>query len=72
MTASEPLAVDIRGVAELLNVSRAHVYGMIAAGRFPIRALRLGRSVRYSVDEVRAWLAAGAPPADKWHTKGGR
>ncbi len=65
--AAEPLVVDIRGVAELLSVSRAGVYNLIAAGRFGPERIRLGnKSVRVSVSELRAWLAAGAPPQDRW------
>ena len=65
--AAEPLAVDIPGVAELLSTSRAHIYNLIAAGKFGPERVKLGgKSVRVSVAELRAWLAAGAPAADKW------
>ena len=70
--ASEPLVVVIPGVAELLSTSRAHVYNLIAAGKFGPERIRLGsKSVRVSVVELRAWLAAGAPAADKWQAMKG-
>ena len=67
MANTEPLAVDIPGVAELLSTSRAHIYNLISAGKFGPERIRLGgKSVRVSVAELRAWLAAGAPAQDQW------
>lgn len=68
---SEPLALDVRGVAALLNCSPRHVWGMNAAGKMPA-PLRLGRSVRWRREEIGQWLAAGAPDRETWEgMKGG-
>ncbi|MEI8019560.1 MAG: helix-turn-helix domain-containing protein [Schlesneria sp.] len=64
-TALECLATDAAGVAKLLNVSVRHVNALNASGRLP-KPIRLGRSVRWQVAEVRAWLNAGAPNREAW------
>ena len=61
-----PIAVSHDQAARMLNVSRAHLFHLRASGKFGPRILRLGKSVRFSSQEIVAWLAAGAPPADRW------
>ncbi len=67
---SVPLAVASRELARLLGVSVRHVERMDASGRLP-RALRLGRAKRWSLQEIRAWLAAGCPGRGAWREKKG-
>jgi excisionase family DNA binding protein len=52
-------------LATFLGVSKRHVNSLNASGRLP-KPVRLGRAVRWSADEIRAWFAAGAPSRDKW------
>jgi excisionase family DNA binding protein len=52
-------------VAELLGVSKRHVAALNSSGRLP-RPIRLGRAVRWHADEMREWLAAGAPSRERW------
>lgn len=59
------IALPAADVAKLLDVSERHVWSLHASGRLP-RPVRLGRSVRWSADELRDWLAAGAPSRDAW------
>jgi excisionase family DNA binding protein len=42
--------------ADALRVSPKSLYSLTAP-RGPIRAVRIGRSVRYSVDALRQWIA---------------
>lgn len=63
--APPPLAVDAATAARMCGVSPAHWYALLAAGRAP-PGIRLGRSRRWTVAELSAWLAAGAPTADRW------
>ncbi len=62
---AQPLAVDSFGAARLLGVSESHWRVMLAGGRVP-PGFRLGRRRLWSVDELRNWIAAGAPSADRW------
>ena len=61
-----PLAVDAATVAKMLHVSLRHLRRMDASGKLGPHGLRFGRSVRYSVEEVRRWLEAGAPDRATW------
>ncbi|MFO0875485.1 MAG: hypothetical protein U0575_16170 [Phycisphaerales bacterium] len=46
-------------------MSLRHWRALDASGRVP-RAIRLGRRALWSLDDLRAWVAAGSPPRDRW------
>ena len=50
-----PLLVTARDAAKLLAVSERTLWGLTAAGELP--AVRIGRAVRYSVSDLKAWIA---------------
>jgi predicted DNA-binding transcriptional regulator AlpA len=60
-----PLALAANDVAKMLGISERHLWALNSSGRLP-RPLRLGRAVRWPVEELRAWLAAGAPERSRW------
>jgi len=60
-----PLAFSATELADRLGVSLRHVRRMDAAQLLP-KPIRLGRSVRWPVDEMGAWLKAGAPDRRRW------
>ena len=62
---SERLALPAAEVAKLLGISQRHLWSLNSSGRLP-NPLRLGRSARWFLPELRAWLAAGAPERSKW------
>ncbi len=62
---SERLALPAAAVAKLLGISLRHLWKLSASGRLPA-PIRLGRSVRWRLDELRAWLNAGCPARDQW------
>lgn len=62
----EPLMIDVRGVAALLGVSARHVQGLDYSGRLGPMPVKLGRSARWSIEEVREWVRAGCPTRPKW------
>lgn len=66
-TAPKPpaLAVSDADAANLLNVSRSHFRQLVRDGRAP-SPFKLGRASRWRVQELRDWIAAGAPPRHKW------
>jgi prophage regulatory protein len=60
------LAVGPAEAAKMLGISPRHFRSMNASGRLPA-PIRLGRSPRWAVDELRAWLLAGSPSREKWN-----
>ena len=62
----EPLAVDARGVGELLGVSRATVFAMHSGGRLPMPVRITPRAPRWLVSELRDWLVSGCPNRQVW------
>ena len=61
------LALSVEEVAEVLGISRAHVWRLHSSGHIP-RPVRLGRSVRWDRKTLEAWLEAGGPPRDRWES----
>ena len=60
-----PLVVDARRLAKLLCAGVRTVRTWDAAGKLPA-PIRIGGRVVWRVDEIRAWLAAGAPNRETW------
>jgi predicted DNA-binding transcriptional regulator AlpA len=61
-----PLLTDAAGVGHLLGISRASVFNLQATGQLPRAALRRGKIVRWSIEEIRAWTLAGTPSMERW------
>lgn len=59
------LAVDAVRAGKLVGVSRAHWLRLVRTGRAPA-GVRLGRRRLWPVRELESWLAAGAPPRERW------
>lgn len=53
-------------VAKLLGVSERHVWACHSKGLLGPRPISLGRSRRWRANELKAWLAAGAPARGEW------
>ena len=68
--AKPKLLLTASEAARWLGISRAHFYRMHNAGKIPL-PVRLGGSVRWRVDELRAWVAAGMPHRGRWATERG-
>lgn len=60
-----PLVVDARRLARLLGAGLRTVRTWDAAGRLPA-PIRIGGRVVWRVNEIRAWLDAGAPDRETW------
>jgi prophage regulatory protein len=63
--ALEPLLLSARDLAALLRLGLRTIRSMDAAGKLPA-PVRVGGSVRWRLDELRAWLDAGAPDRETW------
>ena len=60
-----PLVVDARRLARLLSAGLRTVRAWDAAGKLP-SPLRISGRVLWRVEEIRAWLNAGAPDRETW------
>lgn len=56
-TALSTRALSLKQVVELTNVSKAHIYALIARGEFPQPA-KIGRRSIWAAREVERWLEA--------------
>jgi predicted DNA-binding transcriptional regulator AlpA len=63
---SERLALPAKDAAALVGVSRAQWWKLHAAGKVPLPVYLGSKAPRWRVDELRAWLAAGAPDRQTW------
>lgn len=68
---SGQLTLPAADAARLCGISRASWFKLRAADRVPA-PIRLGGCVRWRVDELHAWLDAGAPPRPTWERMRGR
>ena len=50
----EPLLLTPRQAAKTLSICERTLYGLTKSGQLP--ALKIGRSVRYAVEDLRAWI----------------
>ena len=65
---AEPIAVDAVEAAKLIGISRSFWLKLDSTGRIP-RGFHLGRARRWSVEELRAWAAAGSPSRSDWESR---
>ena len=67
-----PLLVGACTASKLCGVSLRTWWTLHSSGKSPL-PVRLGRRTLWRADELAAWIEAGCPARDRWHTmKGGR
>jgi excisionase family DNA binding protein len=66
MEQNQQILIDAKKLASTIGVGLSHLYGLAKQGRLPLKRIRLGRSVRFDIREVRAWIAASCPAQGKW------
>jgi len=64
-SAPDPLVADARSLAALLDVGLRTVRTWDSSGKLPA-PVRIGGRVVWIIDDIRAWLAAGAPDRTTW------
>lgn len=64
--AAERLALTAKDAAALVGVSRSFWWKLHAAGKVPLPIYLGSKAPRWRVEELRAWLAAGAPDRQTW------
>jgi predicted DNA-binding transcriptional regulator AlpA len=65
IVAEQPMVLSAMRLSQRLGVSLRHIRRMDSAGKLP-RPVRLGKVVLWKVDEINAWLNAGAPDRKTW------
>jgi predicted DNA-binding transcriptional regulator AlpA len=60
-----PVLIGPSDLARMIDCSRRHVEHLDTRGHLP-KSVRLGRLRKWRLDEITAWIAAGAPPRDEW------
>ncbi len=63
-----PLVVDAKRLAKLLCAGVRSIRTWDAAGKLPA-PIRIGGRVVWRVQEIRAWIEAGAPNRDEWDAR---
>jgi predicted DNA-binding transcriptional regulator AlpA len=61
MSDERQLLIDYKTICQMLSIGRNLFFTMRQSGRFPIKPIRLGGSVRYNRREVERWVEAGCP-----------
>ena len=64
---AQSLLIHSREAAKLLGISERTLWGMSHAEETP-SPIRIGRNVRWSIEELRAWTRNGCPPRSRWNT----
>lgn len=59
------LLINSRQAAKLLGIGERTLWRMWNSGEMP-KPIRIGQAVRFSHEELRAWVNAGGPPQKKW------
>ena len=59
----EPLLIDEKGAASLLNISRAHFLKLRSTGRINVARISLGRRKLYAVNDLKEWVNRGCKPS---------
>lgn len=59
------MLLTYRQTAEFLGISENHLIRLNNAGKIPA-PIRMGRSIRFSQQELQDWIAAGGPPRVEW------
>lgn len=66
----DPLLLNVREVATLLNCSPRHVYRLCDSGRMPAPR-KLGNLVRWDRTQILEWIAQGCPAIRGFTRRGG-
>jgi predicted DNA-binding transcriptional regulator AlpA len=66
MNREDRLALSAIDAAALVGVSRAQWWKLQSSGKIPLPVYLGAKAPRWRLDELRAWLAAGAPDRQTW------
>ncbi|MFH2002801.1 MAG: helix-turn-helix domain-containing protein [Planctomycetota bacterium] len=64
----DSLLLTAQQVASLLGVGVSTLWSWHSAGRIPLPVRIGGKTTRWRVSEIEAWVQAGCPGRDRWLT----
>ena len=59
-TETVPMLINAEEVARMMDVSERTLWRLLSAGKVPA-PVRIGRSTRWRLAEVREWISRGCP-----------
>ncbi len=59
---------DAKTFGQRLSLSKRQIFRLNSCGKIPA-PIRIGGAVRWSAEEISAWLAAGAPDRRTWEAR---
>ena len=63
------LLIDVKEVARRLDLSERTVWRLHSAAKLPKAVSIGGKSKRWRIDEINAWVDAGCPARNAWEAK---
>jgi len=57
--------LSAKALGEMLSLSKRQIFRLNSCGKIPA-PIRIGGAVRWSAEEISAWLAASAPDRRTW------
>ena len=60
--------LSAKALAKILSLSKRQIFRLNSCGKIPA-PIRIGGAVRWSAEEISAWLAAGAPDRRTWEAR---
>lgn len=62
---SANLLISAEELATILKVSKRTLWRLLSGAKLP-RPVHVGRSPRWRLNEINAWIAAGCPDLESW------
>ncbi len=59
--------LSAKTLGQMLSLSKRQIFRLSSCGKLP-KPVRIGGSVRWSAEDISAWLAAGAPDRRTWES----
>ena len=60
--------LSAKTLGEMLSLSKHQIFRLNSCGKIP-KPIRIGGAVRWSAEEISAWLVAGAPDRRTWEAR---
>lgn len=64
----DPELIGAGELGQMLRLSKTTIHKMRSLGKLPL-PVRIGRTIRWRVTEIRKWIAEGCPILDEWEKR---